>query len=92
MKLKVEINEVDQKLINELQAHTGFDIDVLFKVALRLLHKKELPVYARKLKVKEQEEDPVVKCKKLGGEHFLNDQGRHACRITKGSLIYTELL
>lgn len=92
MKPKLEFNEIDQQLIDELKAHTGFDETTILKLALRMLHRKELPQYLRKQKAKEQSEDPEKQCKDMGGEFFVDEQGRNACRIKHGGLEYVEII
>jgi len=92
-KLTLKLSEVDEKLLEELKFATGFDEQMLLKIGLRMFYTKELPAYKKKMMEKEAPKgSPEEECEKLGGELFVDEQGRNACRITKGGMTYTQIL
>lgn len=83
VKIRIRINEYELKLLHELEEKAGYTQDEVFRMALRMIHKKELPAY--KMKIIKREMSPEDGCIADGGEVVMRD-GVTCCYIKNGAL------
>lgn len=84
---KVLFNESENAMLQEL-TDNGFRQQDIFRLGLRIIYRKEMPLYAKKSR---QREKGAIKnegdCINEGGE-VLIEEGVRKCKITKDNVEY----
>ena len=92
MKYKINLNEYEDKLIAELIQQKGYDEELIFRTALRLMHKTELKPKGYIPKYKSQADlTPEEQCLKDGGIVIDTPTGKQ-CKLKRGQLEFIRQL
>lgn len=83
-KIQITVGEGFDKILADLEK-VGYTRPEMVKAGLRLLHKKEFPVYAKKGKAPEGMTDEEICTDVMGGE-LLTENGMKYCLLKKGNL------
>ena len=84
IKVKIKLNSYEKNLLGELMDRRGFSQDDVFRIALRVLHKKEFPTY---LKISKKDMTPEQRCMAEGGQ-VVEREGVKKCAVKRGELEY----
>lgn len=89
----VNLNDFEQKLVFELE-EKGFRRPDIFRLGVRMLHKKEFPLYVHRIGNKSVENFRIKTdkdCLREAGE-IVEEEGIKKCKLKRGKLTYYILL
>ena len=88
------LNQEEANMLDDLVSKRGFRIQETFRMALRRLHRKELPLYIGEKRFKKlttPKLSPEEKCEQDGGDVIMRN-GVLKCVIVRGNVTFENIL